>query len=470
MADDPQAARPLQLAAVDLARSGAPVHGGGRRAEPGWRRSTGTRSRCCFGRRRCPSSTRPSRSGRSSSAAASALFFPPRTPGGGEFFGVRWTSWTDEKAGIPVVELAGRRGSARPHRERGAAAGRAASRSASTAGSAGEFTPLATSTSGAPLLARVATDHGARLLLRDHAGAGRFVAGDRAASCFYVLVQRALAAGAAALGSTRQLVAGEPPGDDPPLWKRVAGSRGGALDRLPVSPRRLRGGRAPAGGQPPAGGGLAPVLADAEVAELFRGLDFARVDDRAGSIELADPGDLADVPGRDDGRDGGRGRALSAQAGAAHGGPRHERIPVAHVPGHALVGRRSRSSPCWPRPVFCFVAWRRSGYRTSMGLLELLRLALVGARGGAAQPAGMGRRVPARGEAGDRRAVGRLGQHGYARRRCDRRARSATRPPITRREAIAALARDSTWQKLRERMNVVIQPFSRAAGRATAPT
>ena len=30
------------------------------------------------------------------------------------------------------------------------------------------------------------------------------------------------------------------------------------------------------------------------------------------------------------------------------------------------------------RPVFCFVAWRRSGYRPSMGLLELMRLGLVG--------------------------------------------------------------------------------------------
>ena len=28
--------------------------------------------------------------------------------------------------------------------------------------------------------------------------------------------------------------------------------------------------------------------------------------------------------------------------------------------------------------IFCFVAWRRSGYRPSMGLLELLRLGLVG--------------------------------------------------------------------------------------------
>ena len=29
---------------------------------------------------------------------------------------------------------------------------------------------------------------------------------------------------------------------------------------------------------------LAPVLADRRVAELFRGLDFARVDDRAGNL------------------------------------------------------------------------------------------------------------------------------------------------------------------------------------------
>ena len=40
------------------------------------------------------------------------------------------------------------------------------------------------------------------------------------------------------------------------------------------------------------------------------------------------------------------------------------------------------------------------------------------------------------------------------------RRRGAGRPPITRHEAIATLTADSTWQKLRERMNVVIQPFS----------
>ena len=37
----------------------------------------------------------------------SAIFFPPRTPGGGEFFGVRWTAWADQKDGIPVVSWRG---------------------------------------------------------------------------------------------------------------------------------------------------------------------------------------------------------------------------------------------------------------------------------------------------------------------------------------------------------------------------
>ncbi len=66
---------------------------------------------------------------------------------------------------------------------------------------------------------------------------------------------------------------------------------------------------------------------------------------------------------------------------------------------------------------FCFVAWRRSGYRPSMGLLELLA-AGAGRHGRRlAQSARMDRGVPPRGEAGDRRALGRLGQHGHARRR-----------------------------------------------------
>ena len=116
------------------------------------------------------------------------------------------------------------------------------------------------------------------------------------------------------------------------------------------------------------------------VAELFRGLDFARVDDRAGNL-----GSLIQEIWR---------MFLVAMmvamvveaalclpklAPARHAGGRSvmnvsRSLTFLWTP---LVGGRSRSSRCWSTAVFCFVAWRRSGYRPSMGLLELLRLALV---------------------------------------------------------------------------------------------
>ncbi len=100
---------------------------------------------------------------------------------------------------------------------------------------------------------------------------------------FYVLVQRALASGAAALGSTRQLIAGDK-GQDQTVWRRVSGAAE-ALSTdyafhagiYEAGAKLLAVNRAPAEA-------LSPVLGDAKVAELFRGLDFARVDDRAGNL------------------------------------------------------------------------------------------------------------------------------------------------------------------------------------------
>ena len=105
-----------------------------------------------------------------------------------------------------------------------------------------------------------------------------------------------------------------------------------------------------------------------------------------------------------------------------------------------------------------WAAWRRSGFRRSQGLLELLRLALVVLGGPAVQPAGMDRGVPAGGEADDRRAVGRLAQHGHAGRaggRCGggpagRAARGRLRRWPT----------PATWSTLEERLQVVVQSFS----------
>jgi hypothetical protein len=111
--------------------------------------------------------------------------------------------------------------------------------------------------------------------------------------------------------------------------------------------------------------------------------------------------------------------------------------------------------------VFCFVAWRRSGYRRSMGLLELLRLLLVTAVAILLnQPEWIEEFRPE-----EKPAIAVLldsstsmdtrdaipGDTGPS---------AAAAAPITRREAIGKLALDSTWEKLRERMNVVVQPFA----------
>src|SRR5439155_9952338 len=148
---------------------------------------------------------------------------------------------------------------------------------------AGELTPLATLKGGRPLLARLPTTRGGAYFCttttepRDSSLAANGVV-------LYVFVHRALAAGAAVLGQTRQLVAGETSLEQPATWKRVAG----AADALSTEfahhagvysagDKLLAVNRSPSEDQ-------AAGLADDRVAELFKGLDFARVDDRAGSL------------------------------------------------------------------------------------------------------------------------------------------------------------------------------------------
>lgn len=108
---------------------------------------------------------------------------------------------------------------------------------------------------------------------------------------------------------------------------------------------------------------------------------------------------------------------------------------------------------------FCFVAWRRSGYRRAQGLLEIFRLALVGF---AAilfnQPEFIEEFRPEEkpsilvlwdaSPSMETQDVVRPHQPGSS--------------PASRREAISALTEASSWEKLHERIDVVIQPFSPA--------
>jgi len=151
----------------------------------------------------------------------------------------------------------------------------------------GEFTTLAALRGGAPLLARVATEHGGvYFLATTPAAADSSLVPD--AVVLYAAVQRAMASGAAVLGNTRDLIAGRPPAGIPKSWQRLAGDESALSTDYPFCPgvyqagdRLLAVNRAVAEDQ-------AAVLDDERVAGLFHGLPFdmvigARTDDSAGS-------------------------------------------------------------------------------------------------------------------------------------------------------------------------------------------
>ena len=105
----------------------------------------------------------------------------------------------------------------------------------------------------------------------------------------------------------------------------------------------------------------------------------------------------------------------------------------------------------------CFVSWRRSGYRPSMGLLELLRLALVGLVALLLnQPEWTEEFRPS-----EKPAIAVFTDASTSMDTRDVVAGAQTEAqPTTRREAIAPLAEPSTWKTLQERMNVIIQRIS----------
>lgn len=110
----------------------------------------------------------------------------------------------------------------------------------------------------------------------------------------------------------------------------------------------------------------------------------------------------------------------------------------------------------------CLVAWRRSGYRPAMGLLELLRFSLVVLAALLLnQPEFVQEFRPK-----EKPSIAVL---------CDTSPSMDTRDadsptpgdsaPVSRRQAVAALDDPAFWAKLQERFQVVVQPFSGSKGR-----
>ena len=207
------------------------------------------------------------------------IFFPPKGPTGGEFLGARWKDWAGGTQGVPVDGWRGdqdllaqtQSGSPLP-------VGQLGVRRYCRLG--GETTALATLKGGDPLLARVATSRGGVYFCSTTASEedSSLASGG---VVFYVLVQRALADGAGVLENTRSLPAGDPSGDDPKLWKRLAGLDGVLSTDYASQPGVYASDDRLIAVNRPAAEDLAPVLTAPRVAGLFKGLDFTRVDDSA---------------------------------------------------------------------------------------------------------------------------------------------------------------------------------------------
>jgi hypothetical protein len=106
---------------------------------------------------------------------------------------------------------------------------------------------------------------------------------------------------------------------------------------------------------------------------------------------------------------------------------------------------------------FSFVAWRRSGYRPAIAALEILRLAILAVIGVILnQPEWVETYHPT-----EKPSIGVLWDASASMTTRDAVVpNSQTAPPVTRHEAIEPLTHDDTWQSLRERFTVSVQPFS----------
>ena len=324
--------------------------GRGGRGRVSWRPSTGTRCRSCLWQAPLPDAqTRPSRCRRSSSAAARRSSFPPTCPAPASSSASAGRRGRIRRPRLPVESWRGDQDLLAHTAERRSRCRSGSLQVRKYCGLAGEFTPLAT-LAGRGAAAGAGHDQPrGGLLLRDHAGRRRFVAGDQRRRLLRPGPARTGRAERRSWGTRASSRPAMPPADDPTAWKRVAGAEEALSTDYPFHRGIYQ-----------AGDGCWPSTAPPAKRRRrcwptaawpsFQGPRL-RPGGRPGrQHRLLDPGDLAAVPGRHDGGDGGRGRPLPAQGGASAVELRHECFPIAHVSGDAVVGRRCRSWSCWSRP------------------------------------------------------------------------------------------------------------------------
>ncbi|MFO0978978.1 MAG: BatA domain-containing protein [Planctomycetaceae bacterium] len=213
------------------------------------------------------------------------MFFPPESPDESAIFGYRWGQWQEpqESENFAVLrwrtdeDLLGNTLSGTPLPVGQLAVYRACELMGDTG------TALAQLNAGPPLLLRANTDHGAvwfcsSLPSSEHSN---FVSNGIA---FYVMVQRAIARGAAALGSARQYPCGSLAENAGDLWKPLDEDSA----RVLVSQRTLSNGLYSDGDvslalNRPLSEDLGETITDDTLSQLMSGLNLTRINDQAGS-------------------------------------------------------------------------------------------------------------------------------------------------------------------------------------------
>lgn len=212
------------------------------------------------------------------------IFFPPHAPTDTEFAGLRWGQWRDIAEENPVRQWIGDQ-DLLANSASGASLPVGQLKVMRVCELEGEQTALATLNDGSPLLARALTDQRNVYFCTTTPTVGESSLA-RDGVVLYVMIQRALAAGAASLGTARQLIAGEQGGVNAPIasseWRCLSGGEGPSTSHAVMAgvyegdEKLFAVNRSIAEDRP-------AVLTDEQVAGLFGDLEFDRINERAGS-------------------------------------------------------------------------------------------------------------------------------------------------------------------------------------------
>jgi hypothetical protein len=209
------------------------------------------------------------------------IFYPPRQVNQNEAFGLKWESWSPVKDDAVIDRWRGDEDLlANTQSSEALPIGQLKLKNVCSL--TGDATPLATLRGGIPVVVRAATPRGGVYFwATTPAASDSNLAGEGVV--LYVAIQRALAAGAAALGSARQVVAGSTPADEALSWQKLAGSEGTLSSENAVQAGAYASGDILLAVNRPDEEDTASMLGDERVAGLFEGLDFTRIDQASSS-------------------------------------------------------------------------------------------------------------------------------------------------------------------------------------------